>query len=262
MKKYGKPAYKKRNYRRRRGTSTRKGRTVSTAVRSYVRRAIHSNLEQKKNIYYANFSISSGATTAVPHAVSLFPTNIAQGTGESQRIGNVINLRSGYIRGRIYLNPYNVTTNPKPSPLLVKMFLVSCKPTHSPSLTQPATFATFFNVNNSGVNFQSTLLDMHLPVNDKFWTLHASKIVMLGVNNASASYPTANCVFGGGSFSVPFYFSLRKHTGMLKYDDGGINPTNKNLILIFQPVYADNTNTATYLPCSVSYTIENTYEDA
>lgn len=252
----------KRNYRRRRGTSTRKARKVSTAVRSYVRRAIHTNLENKCWISYAaNQTVMSAGTSTPIYSINLLPNSLTQGVGKAGRIGNEINLRAGTIYGRVNLLPYNATTNPTPSPVLVRFFLVSCKQTNQPTMTSSVQFGSFFETGNTASLPQGNSLDMVLPVNNDFWTLYASKVVELGCTSTGSGFATG-AIYDNSKFSYGFRFSFGKYVKRIKYDDNTVPQINKNLYLLIQPIYADGSNTSGYIPLEVHYCVKDTYEDA
>lgn len=261
---YGKKnrAVRKRGYKRRRGASSTKARKVSTAVRSYVRRAIHSNLENKCWISYAaNQTVMSAGTSLPIYSINLLPNSLSQGVGKAGRIGNEINLRSGTIYGRVNLLPYNVTTNPTPSPVLVRFFLLSCKQTNQPTMTSSVQFGTFFEIGNTASLPQGNSLDMVLPVNNDFWTLYASKVVELGCTATGSGFATG-AIYDNSKFSYGFKFSFGKYVKRIKYDDATTPQINRNLFLCIQPVYADGSNTSGYIPLEVHYCVKDTFEDA
>lgn len=256
-----KRAYKKRNYRRRRGASTRKAPKVSNAVRSYVRRAIHSNLENKLwTTYAANQSITTAGSSNFIYPINLLPV-LQQGTGKSQRIGTEITMRTGTIKGRINLLPYSAVTNPNPSPALVKMWLISYRVANQPTMTSTTTYATFFDAGNSAVPPQGNVLDTLLEVNNDVWKVHATRSFKLSTTAAGASFGTGSN-YDTGSISVPYSFSYGKLFSKLKYDDNITNITNKNLHLLIQVVNADGTLSSGYAMAETHYSVAVKFEDA
>jgi len=237
---------------------------ISTAVKTFVRKAISRNIENKCwYTYGANSSLITATPTTNPTHANLLPTNFLQGTGKSQRIGNEITIKKAYIRGRINLLPYNATTNPLSAPILVKMWVVSNKLSNTFIPTVASNWASFFDTVNSAVAFQNSPLDMILDVNKDAWTLHASKTFKLGAGSMTSTGPVgSSAYFDNSSMSVPFYFNYGKYIKKVKYDDALTNnPTNRNLYLVLQAVNADGTSTA-QIPAETHFSTTVIYEDA
>lgn len=262
MKYYGKKRVGRKPVRRTK-TTKKPARKVSTAVKSYVRRAISSNLENKVFIAYtANTNINTTGPSQAPTASQLLPYP-AQGVGHSQRVGNEILVKRAYITGRINILPYNSLTNPLSTPILVKMWLVSNKQANNFSPTSTTAYNNFFEVMNGSIGFQANTLDLFLTPNKDAWTVHASKTMHLGATYASSSGQVGTSgYFDNSKMSLPFYFSYAKHIKHLKFDDTTLLPTNKNLYLVYQAVNADGSNSLNETLCEVHYSIRVEYEDA
>lgn len=251
------------------GKGVRKGRSkysgyrkVPKNIRSYVKRAIHNNLENKVYISYGNNLAVNTITGSTPNAIYCLP-NIGQGTGQGLRIGNEIKIRSAVIKGHVNLLPYNATTNPLTTPVMVKMWLCSAKNLNTPNaLSLPIT--NFFEGGSSSIGFQANMLDMDLTVNKDYWTVYRTKKFELGATYAS----TGGQVGTGGYFDnskmlIPFSFRFSKYyKSVLKFNDQDTNyPTNRNLWLITQAVYADGSSTS-ITPCELNYALRIEFEDA
>lgn len=262
--------YGRKMYRRRPRKYLRRGKRVgskgvSTRIKKYVKRAIHRTVENKTIITYAsNQSCASWTSGTAGASVGLLP-NMAQGTGENQRIGNQIRITSGIIRGQVNLLPYNATTNPNPAPVWVKMFLYKQLYNDAASATAPvADGNNFFRGNGTVLPFQSNVLDLDLPINDSLYRLCATKTFKIG----AASYSTSGPVSSGGyfdnspmckKFSINWGKFCRKN---IKFNDGTSYPQNESIYLIVQPVAADGSTTAPYIPCEWHYVSTLKFEDA
>lgn len=235
MKYYGKRRIAKKPLKGRRAN-----RKIGKGVRSYIKRAIRSNCETKSYINYnSNIAINTASTSIPPVALNLIPP-VQQGVGKSQRVGNQISVKSALVKGRINLLPYNATTNTGPVPMLVKAMIVSNIQSNNITPGSVSTWTNFFEVNNGSATFQSTPIDLNLPINKEAWRLHASKVFKIGASSISSTGPVgSNGYYDNSPMSVPFSFSYGKHIRRLKYDDTTGAPTNHNLYLIFQAVNAD-----------------------
>lgn len=250
----------KKPYKRR---SVKKPTSTKQMITKICKNIVHRNSENKAWFDYGTNVVIPTASNSVPVYRNVLPL-LAQGTGHSNRVGNSISVRNGYIKGRINILPYNPITNPFPVPVFVKMWLISSKigNTNLLNLTNIAT--DFFDVVNGSVSFQGTMLDIDFSINKDAWTCHAQKLVKIGAGftNTTLNLP----VSGGGYFdnspmTAPFYFNFTKHIKNLKYDDTLTACTNRNLFLIFQTINCDGSTPAGYTPAEMHYSIRVEYED-
>lgn len=249
--------YKKRAYRRR-------AKKVTPAVKSYVKRIISSNNENKMVIQYGiNQAITTASATNPTYIQNLLPS-LAQGTGKSNRIGNDIKIKYAYVRGFVNLLPYSATLNPLSTPIQVKIWLCSSKTVNTNNIASTSIASDFFEVNNASAGFQGNLLDMMLTPNKDSWVIHATKTFELGATYASTNGQVGTAGYFDNSKMIrPFYFNYGKYfKSVLKYNDQTLNiPTNKNLFLVFQAVNADGSTTA--INCAeYHFTSRCEFEDA
>lgn len=236
---------------------------VSRALKSYIKRTVHNNIENKSIINYgANLAITTSVNGVVPSTLNLVPT-IAQGTSNSQRTGNEVKITKAYLRGFVNLLPYNATSNPMISPLWVKMFLVRSKYINTNLISQTDINSSFLNGGASNIPLQGNTLDMLFDVNRDTWTLLATKTFKIGqtaFNGTSGDTPTGD----NSPMSQRFYFNFTKHLKRpLKYPDGSNVCQNNNLFLVTQVVRADGvTALANQQPAEFHYFMEHQYEDA
>lgn len=240
----------------------RKSRNASFAAR--VKKVIHRQAENKVWIaYQANNNITTASSSTFTN-ISLMPT-MSQGTGHSNRVGDEVTVVKAKISGYVNLLPYNSVSNPTVGPLYVRMWVMSCKNIqNSQTLSTSTLSSNFFETNGGSAGPQGNILDMCLSVNKQTFTIHKVKTVLLesGATQGSTYYNSAGGSCGGnGRFSAPFSFDVTKHLGKLKFDDASpVQPTNKNLFLAFQAVYADGTSLA-LTPAEFSYGYRVEFED-
>lgn len=249
------------NRKTRKSRSTKK---VSKAVKSYVKKALHRNEENKVFINYAaNQSITTAGAGSNPYAINLVPLP-TQGSAQNQRIGNTIKCVKGFIRGHVNLLPYNSLTNPLVAPCYVKMWLCCNKTINTTAISGTNCSNDFFELGASTTGFQGNMLDMEFTNNKDNWTIYKTKTLELGLtaNSAGVSALNANIGLDNSRLTRPFYFSFGRHMRkQIKFNDTQLAPTNINMFLVFQVVYADGSSTA-ITPAEVHYTSRVEYEDA
>jgi hypothetical protein len=241
-------------------------KSVRKPLIKIIQKVISRNLENKT---WFNNGTNQGIANTIsqnsPTALSLIPEP-SKGTEESNnRVGNQITCKRSFIRGFVNVRPYDATTNPKPLPCWVKMFLCSVKAQNNATFSSNTfTVTDFFKTNSSSQGFVGNMSDMCLPVNTEELRIFKTKTVKLGASYNTTTGPTSSLsYFDNSSMSVPFYFDLTKHLGKLQYNDTTTYPSNRNLFLVFQAVCADGSTGSTgYIPAEVHYTQEVQFEDA
>ena len=220
----------------------RRAYKVSKNLNKAIKKVIHSQIENKT---WTSTNVNTTIVTASSSALTYFNLLpiLIQGTGAQNRIGNEVRVRRAYIKGRINILPYNVTTNPLPASVLVKMWVVREKLNNNSNQLQNSA-SNFFTVNSAPIGPTSTILDTLYDVNTDYYSVFATRTIELSTGwNSGTTYTTPTG--SKGSFTVPFYFNLTKHVGLLKWNDTSPTyTTNKNLFLVFQAVYSDGSSTA------------------
>jgi len=230
--------------------ATRKVKTSKKAMTKVVKRVLQSQVEEKEySTYGANQTITT-ASASQPTFISCMPS-ITQGTSQGGRIGQEIKIKYARVKGYVNLLPYNVTTNPLSTAVMLKLWLCSSKLTNLNGLSNTACSTGFFETGAGTAGFQGNLLDMLLPNNKDEWTIFATKQFELGTTYASGTGPVGTGgYFDNSKMIIPFNFRFEKHfKGPIKFNDNasslnGNYPYNRNLYLIFQAVYADGSSAA------------------
>ena len=236
---------------------------VSKPLKTYIKKAISQNLETKQNTAFALNQDILTVASSTPTAINLLPTP-TQGTGESDRVGNVIDIKKCVISGLVNMKAYDAITNPNvaPGPLWVKIFIVSAKNVNTNTFSNTSAASSFFTINNSSTNFQNSVRDMLLDVNNDYFTLHRYKMFKLGVSGSSSVVNPAS-YYDNSPMAVPFRFDLSKLVGKLKFDENQTWATNKNLFLVITTCRADgSTGSATVPQCEYHWKLDNFYKDA
>ena len=255
----------KRSRRPSAGRRTRKNRStkkVSKAVKSFVKKAIHRSQENKVFIRYGANNTITTASGGNPTYLNLVPTP-TQGVAQNQRIGNSIKVVKAYIRGHVNLLPYNASTNPYVGPVYVKMWVCSNKQYNTATISGTSIATDFFELGSGSAGFQGNMLDLDFTANKDNWIIHKTKTFELGTT-AVAGFASANSSAWNDNsrFTRPFYFSLgSKMRKKLNFVDTATDPTNINMFLVFQAVYADGSSSAVN-SAEFHYTSRYEYEDA
>jgi hypothetical protein len=263
-------SYRPRKFSRRPRRVIRRRPKVSKKIRTYVKKVIHRNIENKEIIdFWANQTIqtlSSGTNTGTS-CRQLLPVP-AQGTDDYHRIGNQIRIVKGILKGHINIKPYDATLNPVGTPLLVKMWLFRDLNVNGAQTIADGSHTTyfdnFFRANGSGLAFQGNPLDMDLQINDTNFRVLATKMCKIGASNATTTGPVGTGgYFDNSPMSVPFYFNWGKYCKkQLKFADNGPLPTNENIYIVVQAVRADGTSSGGYQMCEWHAVNHIKFEDA
>lgn len=265
------PGSSRRNVRKMRPSRSRRPRrssrtSVSKATKRYVKKAIHSNIENKVQVInQSNNNITTALVGAsIPYIINCIPS-IPSGSDQGERQGVVVTPRTVTIRGFVNMKPHNSTTNPY-APIKLKMWLVSYKLQNRNTATLAlGDFDRFFEAGNSSAGFQGNMLDMLLPINKSDWIVYATKTINLGTSSTSSAYSGSGFTYDASRFSVPFYFNVGKHLKQkLMYDDANASqPTNRNMSVIVQAVSAEGSSGGgAFTPCEIHYSHRFEFEDA
>ena len=229
-----------------------------------VKKIIHSQVETKCIQVYAPITnIAYAGSVSNPTYINLNPTPV-QGGAQGNRLGNQIRITKAHFHGYVCMRPWATALNPMAMPTMVKMWICRRKASNQNSLGAPATadFAQFFQNGSSALGFQSSVVDMLLPINTDYWTVFATKTFTLA-NQLNPGGATATIVSGNNNSILPFSFHLQKHLGLLRYNDSSTYPTNKELFCVLQTVWADGSTSSSFLTLAqMSYVYDVQFEDA
>lgn len=243
---------------------SKRTKRVSNRIKRYVKKIIHSTVENKELIRYSTNEAITQIIATSPNGVPLIP-QIPQGTGDNQRVGNQVRCVKGVINGRINILPYSATLNPLSTPVLVKMWFVKSLSINGQVGMTSLPWNNFFRGNGASLPFQGTMLDYFLPVNGDYWKVFATKTFKIGAGYASSTGPVGTAgYFDNSPMSVPFSFNFGRYLKkQLKFDDNTAvqYPTNDNFYVALQVQYADGSTTG-LTPAEWHYVIDFKYEDA
>ena len=269
---------KRRNYRRKsapkgRRVTARRGKSsaVSVAVKKYVKRTVHANIENK--CFQVNpGQLGFGNVNESPefNAFPCAPLNgfwtISQGVGQGSRVGNIIKVRKTYLNYILRPSPYDATTYPNPQPCMVRLMLGYVK--NSPAFTPIA--SDIQQIFNSGSAVQApvgTLKDLISVYNTDYWTIKKSWTHKMGfaISGGTGASPGVQ-----SHANNDFNYNAMKRVDITQhmpktcvFNDTFATTNTKNLFFMFYAVAAGGgTFASTQLPCFIDYWIDFHYEDA
>lgn len=253
-----------------------KRKTVKkVAVKRMIKREIARNVENKTIQRYENTSFTiyptgnaGWVTNVIPIGTTEGYCNITQGVGQGQRVGNKIKLKRLTIRGTMYPNAWNTTTNPNPQPLRVKVWFLYDKQTPA-AIPDPRT--NMFQNGSGSVGFSGDLVDMFAPVNTDRYKVFKTREFKLGYSQyagTASNIPNQDAVqaYSNNDFKRNCDFSFdctRMMPKQVRYQDTLTTPTSRGIWMVVQCVSADGgVQPSTTLPMSMEWVQSMVYEDA
>lgn len=229
-----------------------------------VRTVVTMNVHSVSDPNFVNFGVQP--MSPYPPTANLFGLNIAQGTGQGNRIGNRIKLVSATLKYCYRPNPYFAgpggSVNVAPQPHLLRIYLFTLKDNQQLDTAAQANsvFRTdFFNDGNSSQGATSTFDDIVRPFNTDVVTVH--KVITRKIGN-SASNVRADGTLNPGTAQFQFF----QNNDFKLYASGTIN------VLKYQttsPVWNDSSTAvapsgrklyAAFTVCSLYGTIDSTLQ--
>lgn len=268
-------AYRKKRTTKRRFAKKRSmKRTKRPALKKMIRREIARNAENKtqQKYVYANTLYTPGTGSSFANfnviPVGLGPSSIilSQGTGQGQRIGNVVTTKKLTFKGTIVPLGYDAVFNAQPLPVCVKMWLFYDK-TLPTTLPNPDSTADFFQDGSGVATFHRDLTDLWSPINTdryRILTTRMFKVGYAGYTGTGALPQQGNFNNNDYKLSANFSMNLTKYyPKRVKYIDGSTLPSTRGLFAMFEPIWANGTQTPVgQRTCNLQYMLDYQFEDA
>jgi hypothetical protein len=198
--------------------------------------------------------------------MSPLDTNLAivQGVQEAQRVGNRIKVKKATFKAVFVPSGYNVSTNPIPEPVHVKLclFYEKAKPT-----TQPVPVSNMFELGAGQYAIQGELSDMVAPFNKDRYVVVATKTFKLGfqqyfgTGNQPASQQWSNNDF---KLNQLINWDFTKHlVKLVKYNDNATLPITRGLWMqVMVAPASGQPGLSGVIPATMQYWNDLHYEDA
>jgi len=269
--KYAKKAKRRVTYARKRRTAVgRKRSSVSVGVKKYIKRTIHSQIENKS--IQVNGGNSFGSVLESPdfNAYPMCPQSgywgISQGVAQGNRIGNKIKTRTAYLNYVLRPVAYNAITNPNPVPCEVQLMLGYVK--NTPSFPPAGVDITQLFQSGSSVTAPvGSLRDIISVINTDYWVIKKRWTHKIGYSSATGTGSVAGSQYFNNN---DFKLNVVKRINITKmmpatfiFNDAGISAISKNLYFMYYAVSADGSILAAqYLPANIEFWLDYHFEDA
>lgn len=254
--------YKKRAYKKR--------STVSKSVRRYVKKVVHSNIENK--IVNVNQTKAFGNIFQSPD-LSLYPmlpytgyTTIPQGVGQGSRIANRCKVRKVILKYVLMPVVQDASVNPSPLPSMVQIFLLRLK--QNPGLLPTATqLQNIVQVGSTTTSLSGTVSDIALNSWNQDLFYVKTFVHRVGYSSVNGAGSSAGAQFyNNNDYSLSV---IRKHditklvASEMVFDDGNSTHLRKNIFFGFQCVNPLGTVlSSTQTPVRINWWCDIIYEDA
>jgi len=261
-----------KNNRKKRADKSRKSRAkpVTTAVKQYVKRALHSTIENKSVQINGGFSFGNVLESPDLSAYPMCPLSgywtLPQGTGAGGRIGNQIKTRKAYLNYVLRPNPYDAVFNIFIRPMEIQMMLGYVK--NTPSFVPAALDVNqLFQAGSSVAAPIGTLRDIISVINTDYWVIKKKWTHKIGFANYAGTGANGNAqTYANNDFKLNVVKRIditKMVPSTIQFNDGSLTPTSKNLFFMFQAVSAGgDVFTSTQLPANIEFWIDYHYEDA
>lgn len=269
-------AYKKKRVMRRK-VSTK----PSLAIRRYVKRELSRQIENKthqasyqmechnsntagsmSNEFHGLIPITPYTATGAPVGTTIA---ITQGTGQASRIGNVIRVKRATLRGVMFPNDLNASTNPMPKAYEVCMWIFKLK---DRAFGDELTYANsvinteFLQDNNATAGITGELINLVQPVNKDLIHLYYKRVFKLAY---AAGTNTGNLGNNDFKYNQKFSINVSKYVPkVIKYNDNTDMPSISHTYCLIVPFNADGTyyTDGQYEPMRCDWCLDYVYEDA
>lgn len=252
------------------------------AFRRAVKKVISGTLENKmrQNGGIAQIGPTTGAGFQTNDIIPLTPyyeaglsiaqnLDITQGDGVSNRDGNSITTKSGYLRAVLYPAPYSATLNPTPRPVIVTQWIFKLKSgvTDSTGNVLGVLVNNWFKDQNSAIGLQNSLSDTVLKINTDYINLLSRRSYKLGYAvDAGTGANATNQNYANNDYKHNHIIKmsttkyLRKR---IRYTDNNANPLTSTTWMVFTVAYADGSAMpSSHVPAYINWEHDYQFEDA
>jgi hypothetical protein len=237
-----------------------------------IKKVISSQNETKQAYITTGNSLVkfNSGITAVGDLIQVLP-NIAQGTGEGQRIGSQIRAQKLNIRGFVKLDINTANNNSKLSNVIVRMMVVSMKtsPSYQDALGMSPKIGSLLMKGQSTTAFEGYLQDIYAPINTQVFTVHSDRRFYLRQDNLlpiGASPPSTNLSQDVSNTVKFFNINVKCKNRLLRYDEdvgSDLLPSNFGPFLLLGYSYLDGSAPDSLdTKVGLSYDATFNYEDA
>lgn len=251
---------------------------VTPSVKKYVKKSLDNRIENKKTNIDSGEEALYNANNASFYPIVLTPSpsgtlnyNITQGTTQSTRIGNKVNIKKALVKLVIYPTIYDAGTHNLPMPNYVMVYIFGMKPQYDTfaqvtSAINPVN-GTFFQDGNASKGFQSLLTDLLSDVNTDVVTPFYKRVVKIGPSSFTGSGNQINEQYYNNNdfkYSSLMKIDITKHfPKVLLWNDSSTTVASRGMYMVLVPCHADgSTSINTQVELTYEAQIDLEYEDA
>ena len=261
---FKKRGLKKRAHKKKSVRGGRKSSSVSSAVKTYVKRTIHSQIENKGvQVQVATLFgnvVQSPTMNIYPLTPYAGAINIVQGVGSANRTGNQVKPIKVMLKYVIYPTGYNAGYNPNPEPCEVMMYLgyVKSAPGFLPTATD---IANLYQYNNFVSIPLGSIMDLNQQVNKDYWTIKKAWTHKIGYSNSGGTgINAAYQSYSNNDFKLNVVRKLditKLYPKTLKFNDTSAQQQGPGLFLFYQAVGSSGrTFTASVTPIAIQMELD------
>lgn len=270
-------AFRKKSYKRRapkaRGYKAYKRKVAKKAIKRVVRSVISRPAETKSveywqldkplyavgNVNFPDNVFALGFNTVGP--------NLTQGTGPGSRIGNQVTIKKAMLKGVLVPMPYNVTTNPTPKPVQVRMVLIYDREDPNDAFL-PGN--QLMQAGNGAAALEGRITDMLHPYNTDRYRILMQRTFKLGfAEYAGTTGSTSNQgifqAYANNDFKLNHQVKLdftKYLPKKVKWNDNTSTPTTRGVYALFHLANADgSTLDQSIIAAEWSFGITIEYQD-
>lgn len=245
---------------------------ISLAVKSYVKKAVSAQIENKTAAVEAEASFGSYDSGATP-SMNAFPMmpysgylTIPQGITQGTRTGNEIKIKRVMLNYTLHPLPYEATTNTRPQPVVVLMYLGNLR-AQKGVIPGSGDLSQFFQLGATARPPNGSLDDCLLDINRDYWDVKKTWRHKIGnsTNNGTGNLAAAQS-FSNNDFQLNAVRRLnitKLCPKTIKFNDSSNSQQGNNLFFMFECVpAAGGAFTSTQRVVHINYYIQIDYEDA
>ena len=244
-------------------------KNVPLPIKKYVQRALGNRVENKVDWNGGNAGYVSNVSAAAPYHQTL-NWQTAQGTGQGNRIGNLLTVKSAKLKISLVFAPYDVTSNPKLLEQLVTVVVFKVRSYANGTNPNYSTlFSKMFQNGNSVATLSNTPVDHLQPFNKDVMIVKAIRRFKIGFSNNSSVVTGlgATNIHPNNDFNYQKFVSInctKFYKKVQRFNDTTTDAYNDNLFFMIYTCPADG---SAYIapanaPLRLSWFWDASYEDA
>lgn len=254
--------------RRRKSMKKASKKDKALATKAFVKRIIDSRIEDKTQsfddvINFAGYFLNTdlNARYIGPDTSSYI---IAQGSGQGDRVGNVIRVKKVLLKYYLIMIPQSDALNPQPQPQLVRVWIGNIR-SNLAQKPDATTIAELYQGGNNSFPPNETVDDMMAPINsDKFIERYTCVHKVGNAVQTDFSTIKFNSYFTNNDYSLSTFATVdctKFFKSKLHFNDSN-QQTDSSVFMWMEAVNSDNTQYLNGPTVKMVYNIEFVYEDA